>query len=109
MFENQFEIFTWSAGIIITLISLKRSVVESKFAYFNRKYYFGVLSRDFHCMKSGGLPKECRFSAVTNVSVGLYVHVDILVYLLKGRGKVKRKKEKPAQYSVVWFVFLRQL
>lgn len=75
-------------GIIITLISLKRSVAGSKIAYFNRKYYFGVLSRDFHCIKSGELLKECRFSTVTNVSMGLYVYVEILVYLFKGRGKV---------------------
>lgn len=76
--------------------------------WINRKYYFGVISRDFHCMKSGELLKECRFSTVTNVSMGLYVHVDILVYLFKGRGKVQ-KKEKPAQYSVVSFVFLSKL
>lgn len=95
-------------GIIITLISLQGSVAGSKIAYFNRKYFFNVLSRDFHCIKSGELLKECRFSTVTNVSMGVYVHVDILVYLFKGRGKWG-KKEKLAQYSVVWFVFLSKL
>lgn len=96
-------------GITKTLISLKRSDAGSKIVYFNRKYYFGVLSSDFHCIKSGGLLKECRLSTVTNVSMGLYVHVDVLVYLFKGRGKIFKKKVEPAQYSVVWFVFLRQL
>lgn len=95
-------------GIVITLISLKRSVAGSKFAYFNKKYYFGVLSKDFHCMKSGELLKECRFSAVTNVSMGLYVHVDILVYLFKGRGNIKKKNREASPIFSCLVCFSKQ-
>lgn len=46
---------------------------------------------------------------LTSVSVILYVLVDTMMHLFKERRKKKKKKKDPAQDSVIWLLFLRQL